>query len=44
MIARAALLAPVEHEYDAVKAENDWTSAQVAKYPDRLSPSAASTR
>jgi len=27
---------PVEHEYDAVKAENDWTSAQVAKYPERL--------
>jgi len=27
---------PVEHEYEAVKAENDWTSAQVAKYPDRL--------
>jgi predicted TIM-barrel fold metal-dependent hydrolase len=27
---------PVEHEYDAVKAENDWTSAQVAKFPDRL--------
>ena len=27
---------PVEHEYEAVKAENDWTSAQVAKYPDRF--------
>ncbi len=27
---------PVEHEYDAVKAENDWTSAQVARHPDRL--------
>lgn len=27
---------PVEREYDAVKAENDWTSAQVAKHPDRL--------
>jgi predicted TIM-barrel fold metal-dependent hydrolase len=27
---------PVEHEYEAVKAENDWTSAQVAKFPDRL--------
>jgi uncharacterized protein len=26
----------VEHEYEAVKAENDWTSAQVAKFPDRL--------
>jgi predicted TIM-barrel fold metal-dependent hydrolase len=28
--------APVEHEYDKVKAENDWTSAQVAQHPDRL--------
>ncbi len=27
---------PVEQEYDAVTAENDWTSAQAAKYPDRL--------
>jgi len=27
---------PVEHEYAAVKAENDWTSTQVAKYPERL--------
>jgi predicted TIM-barrel fold metal-dependent hydrolase len=27
---------PVEREYEAVKAENDWTSAQVAKFPDRL--------
>jgi predicted TIM-barrel fold metal-dependent hydrolase len=27
---------PVEHEHEAVKAENDWTSAQVAKHPDRL--------
>ena len=27
---------PVEHEYDRVKAENDWTSAQVAAHPDRL--------
>ena len=27
---------PVEHEYEAVKAENDWTSAQVAKFPERL--------
>ena len=26
----------VEQEYEAVKAENDWTSAQVAKVPDRL--------
>ena len=26
----------VEHEYEQVKAENDWTSAQVALYPDRL--------
>jgi predicted TIM-barrel fold metal-dependent hydrolase len=27
---------PVEHEYDQVKAENDWTSKQVARFPDRL--------
>src|SRR4029453_6177877 len=27
---------PVENEYDQVKAENDWTSAQVARFPDRL--------
>ena len=27
---------PAAHEYEAVKAENDWTSAQVAKFPDRL--------
>jgi uncharacterized protein len=27
---------PVEREYDAVRAENDWTSAQVAKHPERL--------
>jgi predicted TIM-barrel fold metal-dependent hydrolase len=27
---------PVEREYEAVKAENDWTSAQVSKFPDRL--------
>ena len=26
----------VEHEYEKVKAENDWTSQQVALYPDRL--------
>ena len=26
----------VENEYQHVKAENDWTSAQVALYPDRL--------
>jgi uncharacterized protein len=26
----------VEGEYEKVKAENDWTSAQVARYPDRL--------
>jgi predicted TIM-barrel fold metal-dependent hydrolase len=25
-----------ENEYEHVKAENDWTSAQVAAYPDRL--------
>jgi predicted TIM-barrel fold metal-dependent hydrolase len=28
--------APVENEYDHVKAENDWTARQVAEYPDRL--------
>jgi predicted TIM-barrel fold metal-dependent hydrolase len=28
--------APVEHEYDYVKAENDWTAQQVAQYPKRL--------
>lgn len=27
---------PVKNEYDAVKAENDWTSQQVALFPDRL--------
>jgi hypothetical protein len=27
---------PVEDEYAKVKAENDWTSRQVARYPDRL--------
>jgi predicted TIM-barrel fold metal-dependent hydrolase len=27
---------PVDHEYEAVKAENDWTSAQVARHPTRL--------
>jgi predicted TIM-barrel fold metal-dependent hydrolase len=27
---------PVSDEYSLVKAENDWTSAQVAKYPHRL--------
>jgi hypothetical protein len=27
---------PVENEYDQVKAENDWTSKQVARFPDRL--------
>ena len=26
----------VENEYEHVKAENDWTSRQVARYPDRL--------
>ena len=26
----------VENDYDHVKADNDWTAAQVAKYPDRL--------
>lgn len=28
--------APVAHEYEHVKAENDWTARQVAQYPDRL--------
>ena len=28
--------ATVEDEYDHVKAENDWTAQQVARYPDRL--------
>jgi len=27
---------PVEDEYGRVKAENDWTSEQVARFPDRL--------
>ena len=27
---------PVDDEYERVKAENDWTSRQVAQYPDRL--------
>jgi uncharacterized protein len=27
---------PVENEYDRVKAENDWTSEQAARFPDRL--------
>jgi len=26
----------VENEYEKVKAENDWTAEQVARYPDRL--------
>jgi len=26
----------VENEYEKAKAENDWTSQQVARYPDRL--------
>ncbi|HEV2126922.1 MAG TPA: hypothetical protein VGW38_29580, partial [Chloroflexota bacterium] len=26
----------VEHEYDQVRATNDWTSDQVARFPDRL--------
>src|ERR1041384_285379 len=28
--------APVENEYEHVKAENDWTAKEVAEYPDRL--------
>ena len=27
---------PVEHEYDKVRAENDWTAGEAARYPDRL--------
>jgi predicted TIM-barrel fold metal-dependent hydrolase len=27
---------PVPNEYEHVRAENDWTSAQIAKHPDRL--------
>jgi predicted TIM-barrel fold metal-dependent hydrolase len=27
---------PVENEYERVKAENDWTSKEVARFPDRL--------
>jgi len=27
---------PVENEYAKVRAENDWTSEQVARFPDRL--------
>ncbi|HZR25337.1 MAG TPA: amidohydrolase family protein [Vicinamibacterales bacterium] len=27
---------PVENDYEHVKAENDWTAAQVAQYPTRL--------
>src|SRR6059036_4211464 len=26
----------VENDYEHVKADNDWTAAQVARYPDRL--------
>jgi predicted TIM-barrel fold metal-dependent hydrolase len=28
--------APVDNEYEHVKAENDWTAQQAAEYPDRL--------
>ena len=27
---------PVDNEYERVRAENDWTAEQVARYPDRL--------
>jgi predicted TIM-barrel fold metal-dependent hydrolase len=27
---------PIEDEYARVKAENDWTSAEIAQFPDRL--------
>src|SRR4029453_2130702 len=33
---RGAANRTVEDEYEHVKAENDWTSRQVAQYPDRL--------
>jgi hypothetical protein len=36
--------APVENEYEHVKAENDWTAQQVAQYPTVCARSAASTR
>lgn len=28
--------APVDHEYERVRQENDWTAQQVAQHPDRL--------
>ena len=28
--------APIAHEYEHVKAENDWTAQQAAQYPERL--------
>src|SRR4029077_5861315 len=34
----------VENEYEHVKPENDWTSRQVARFPDRLWGRAASIR
>ncbi|MBL7762099.1 MAG: amidohydrolase family protein [Chitinophagaceae bacterium] len=30
-------LTPIENEYEAVKKQNDWTAAQAARYPGRLS-------
>ena len=37
--------APVAHEYEHVKAENDWTARQVARYPARLlAPATRTTR
>jgi len=32
----SALQKPVDDEYAKVRAENDWTAEQVARYPDRL--------
>jgi predicted TIM-barrel fold metal-dependent hydrolase len=32
----SALQKPVDDEYAKVRAENDWTAAQVARYPNRL--------
>jgi hypothetical protein len=34
----------IQNEYEFVKAENDWTSRQVAQYPDRLRGSCSARR
>jgi uncharacterized protein len=31
-------LAPVDNEYAKVRAENDWTTQQARRFPDRLVP------